>query len=316
MLRPEGFALPPRSWTRRAPPPRPRAARSARPRTAPRRSRAPHVLYAKEWGSHDALRRRRRRCALRADLADWCVRDDWFDRAATDCRLMHCLPVRRNVAVADEVLDGAAQRRAARGLQPSGGADGRAAPHAERQLTRMIKTPTPDPAAATIRALRAASAATSACTRARPSSSRRAAPCSATTRSTRALIEQVAILHQFGIKVVLVHGGGPQLTQVRSALGIETRMVDGRRVTDQQSIDVDRDGAERPRSTPASSAICRELDIEAVGCQRRRRGPDSRAPAAAGAPRPTAAETVDYGFVGDIDSINTERDREAARRTG
>jgi ornithine carbamoyltransferase len=34
------------------------------------------------------------------------VRNDWFARAATDCRLMHCLPVRRNTAVADEVLDG------------------------------------------------------------------------------------------------------------------------------------------------------------------------------------------------------------------
>ena len=29
--------------------------------------------------------------------------------------------------------------------------------------------------------------------------------------STRALIEQVAILHYFGMHVVLVHGGGPQL---------------------------------------------------------------------------------------------------------
>ena len=44
--------------------------------------------------------------ALRANLADWCVREDWFTGAAADCKFMHCLPVRRNVAVADEVLDG------------------------------------------------------------------------------------------------------------------------------------------------------------------------------------------------------------------
>src|SRR5271168_4349848 len=56
--------------------------------------------------------------------------------------------------------------------------------------------------------------------------------------STRGLIEQVAILHQVGIKTVLVHGGGPQLDHLQRALGIETRMVQGRRVTDQQSIDV------------------------------------------------------------------------------
>jgi ornithine carbamoyltransferase len=42
---------------------------------------------------------------LRGGLTDWCVRNDWFTHAAPDCRLMHCLPVRRNTAVADEVLD-------------------------------------------------------------------------------------------------------------------------------------------------------------------------------------------------------------------
>jgi ornithine carbamoyltransferase len=34
------------------------------------------------------------------------VRESWLERAAPACRFMHCLPVRRNVAVADEVLDG------------------------------------------------------------------------------------------------------------------------------------------------------------------------------------------------------------------
>src|SRR5690349_11953247 len=33
--------------------------------------------------------------------------------------------------------------------------------------------------------------------------------------STRALMEQVAILHQVGIRVVVVHGGGPQLTEIQ-----------------------------------------------------------------------------------------------------
>src|SRR5215510_8957753 len=56
--------------------------------------------------------------------------------------------------------------------------------------------------------------------------------------ATRALIEQVAILHQVGIKAVLVHGGGPQLTELSDALGVPTRIVQGRRVTDQKSIDV------------------------------------------------------------------------------
>ncbi|MGA0102279.1 MAG: acetylglutamate kinase, partial [Steroidobacteraceae bacterium] len=55
---------------------------------------------------------------------------------------------------------------------------------------------------------------------------------------TRALIEQIAILHHLGIKVVLVHGGGPQLDEMQRSLGIEPRMVGGRRVTDERSLDV------------------------------------------------------------------------------
>jgi ornithine carbamoyltransferase len=43
-------------------------------------------------------------------LADWRVGESWFDAARRDCHFMHCLPVRRNVAVADEVLDGPRSR--------------------------------------------------------------------------------------------------------------------------------------------------------------------------------------------------------------
>lgn len=122
--------------------------------------------------------------------------------------------------------------------------------------------------------------------------------------STRALIEQVAILHQVGIKTVLVHGGGPQLDSVQAALGIDTRMVQGRRVTDQKSIDVTAmvlNGLINTRIL----AICRELDIEAIGLSgvdaaliRAHRRPPVRA--AEG-----SSEMVDYGFVGNIDSVNT-----------
>ena len=47
---------------------------------------------------------------------------------------------------------------------------------------------------------------------------------------TRALLEQIGILHQVGIRVVVVHGGGPQSTELSKRLGLETRMVDGRRI--------------------------------------------------------------------------------------
>jgi N-acetylornithine carbamoyltransferase len=65
-----------------------------------------NVLYAKEWGTTVYYGDVEADAKLRADLSDWCVRERWFQRAAPDAKLMHCLPVRRNVAVADEVLDG------------------------------------------------------------------------------------------------------------------------------------------------------------------------------------------------------------------
>jgi ornithine carbamoyltransferase len=64
------------------------------------------VVYAKEWGATRYYGDAEADLRLRSALSDWCVRERWFDRALPDAKLMHCLPVRRNVAVADEVLDG------------------------------------------------------------------------------------------------------------------------------------------------------------------------------------------------------------------
>jgi N-acetylornithine carbamoyltransferase len=64
------------------------------------------VLYAKEWGSTSHYGDVAGDARLRAELLHWCVRNEWFAKTAPECRLMHCLPVRRNTAIADEVLDG------------------------------------------------------------------------------------------------------------------------------------------------------------------------------------------------------------------
>jgi N-acetylornithine carbamoyltransferase len=68
--------------------------------------RGASVLYAKEWGCTSHYGDTEADARLRAGLTDWCVREPWFDHALPDAKLMHCLPVRRNVAVADEILDG------------------------------------------------------------------------------------------------------------------------------------------------------------------------------------------------------------------
>ena len=106
VLRPEGFALPPSIMDKAR---RAAALSGGSVRESEDRREAiagAHIVYAKEWGATacygDAAEEARRR----AGLTGWCVRNEWFEPAARECRLMHCLPVRRNVAVADEVLDG------------------------------------------------------------------------------------------------------------------------------------------------------------------------------------------------------------------
>jgi N-acetylornithine carbamoyltransferase len=106
VLRPEGFALPPPIMQKAA---AAAAAAGGTLRETADRDDAltgAHVVYAKEWGATQSYGNAEADAKLRSSLADWCVRDTWFSRAAVDCKLMHCLPVRRNVAVADEVLDG------------------------------------------------------------------------------------------------------------------------------------------------------------------------------------------------------------------
>src|SRR5499427_1584189 len=104
VLRPEGFALPPALMERAR---RAAALSGGSVRETSDRAEAlagADVLYVKEWGATEPYGDAALDAQLRRTLTAWCVHDDWFS-AAPDCRLMHCLPVRRNSAIADEVLD-------------------------------------------------------------------------------------------------------------------------------------------------------------------------------------------------------------------
>ena len=120
---------------------------------------------------------------------------------------------------------------------------------------------------------------------------------------TNALMEQVGILHQVGIRVVLIHGGGPQSTELATALGLDTTFVEGRRVTDDASLDVATMVLNGQINTRVLAA-CRDLQIPAVGIsgvdagliRAHRRPPVER----------DGDAPVDYGFVGDIDSVEAD----------
>ena len=54
----------------------------------------------------------------------------------------------------------------------------------------------------------------------------------------RAVMGDLVLLSLIGVKVVLVHGGGPEITEMLDKLGKKTRFVDGLRVTDAETADV------------------------------------------------------------------------------
>jgi acetylglutamate kinase len=105
---------------------------------------------------------------------------------------------------------------------------------------------------------------------------------------TNALMEQVGI---------------PQSTELATALGLDTTFVDGRRVTDGASLDVATMVLNGQINTRVLAA-CRDLQIPAVGIsgvdagliRAHRRPPVER----------EGDDAVDYGFVGDIDSVEAD----------
>jgi acetylglutamate kinase len=119
--------------------------------------------------------------------------------------------------------------------------------------------------------------------------------------TTRALMEQIGILHQVGIRVVLVHGGGPQSTALSKRLGLTTKMVEGRRVTDAETLEVSTMVLNGEINTRIV-AMCRALGIPAIGLS----GVDGGLiKATKRPPVQVGGQTVDYGFVGDILGLDT-----------
>lgn len=64
------------------------------------------VVYAKSWSSTRHYGDDEAEKELKKGLSGWRVDESWFDGAASECRFMHCLPVRRGVVVTDEVIEG------------------------------------------------------------------------------------------------------------------------------------------------------------------------------------------------------------------
>jgi len=120
------------------------------------------------------------------------------------------------------------------------------------------------------------------------------------------LAEELALLHQVGIRISVVHGGGKQLSELAKQLGVEQTIIEGRRVTDDATLEMAKMIFAGKINTDILAAL-RHRGIEAVGLS----GVDGNIVHAERRPpkeilnRETGVrDKVDFGHVGDVVQIN------------
>jgi acetylglutamate kinase len=121
------------------------------------------------------------------------------------------------------------------------------------------------------------------------------------------LAQDIALCAHVGIKALLVHGGGPQATDLSRRLGVEPRIVQGRRVTDDHTLEVAKmvfggsinlDLLGALRSQGLRPVGLSGVDADLVHAVRRPRTEVAD-------PATGATESVDFGHVGDITDVDT-----------
>lgn len=116
---------------------------------------------------------------------------------------------------------------------------------------------------------------------------------------------QLALLHSLNIRIVVVHGGGPQASALARRLGQEPVMVAGRRVTDDDALEVTKMVYAGLLNTDLLSAL-REHRVQPVGLT----GVDAdlltahRRPPVEVVDDDGTTKRVDFGHVGDLDRVD------------
>jgi acetylglutamate kinase len=121
------------------------------------------------------------------------------------------------------------------------------------------------------------------------------------------LTEELALLHQVGIRVCVIHGGGKQLTQLAQKLGVVQTVIEGRRVTDDDTLELAKMVFRGKINTEILAAL-RNSGIHAVGLSGIDGGvikAERRPPKDVLNRRTGETEIVDYGHVGDVVDVDT-----------
>ena len=113
---------------------------------------------------------------------------------------------------------------------------------------------------------------------------------------TQAVIEDIVLLNLVGIKVVLVHGGGPEISEMLKKIGKESKFVKGLRYTDRETMDI------------VQMILCGKVNKNLVSLFEKAGG---RAVGLGGmdgglfkAIRLVDPDGTEYGYVGDVKEVN------------
>lgn len=121
------------------------------------------------------------------------------------------------------------------------------------------------------------------------------------------LAEELALLHQVGIRVCVIHGGGKQLTELAQKLGVVQTVIEGRRVTDDDTLELAKMIFRGKINTEILSAL-RNRGISAVGLSGLDGGvikAERRPPRDVLNKETGEKAMVDFGHVGNIVEVDT-----------
>lgn len=113
-----------------------------------------------------------------------------------------------------------------------------------------------------------------------------------------AVIHDIVLLNLIGVRVVVVHGGGPEISDMLKKIGKESRFVNGLRYTDRETMDI------------VQMILCGKVNKDLVTLLEKAGGNGIGLGGMDGglfqARRLTDEEGTDYGYVGDIVDVNPQ----------
>jgi acetylglutamate kinase len=108
------------------------------------------------------------------------------------------------------------------------------------------------------------------------------------------VMSDIILLTLVGVKVVLVHGGGPEITDMLGRVGLESKFVNGLRVTDEDTIDI------------VQMVLAGKVNKSLVNLIERKGGKAIGLSGIDGHMLSAECKDPQLGFVGDITKVNVQ----------